>query len=121
LTQVRSLPVSATSRNGCAGVPTRKRTKYWPVPVYAPEESGIAKADAVSAARRRPRDEMNAIRSRSMRARSARDAAGASRSSSNRADLPLAPAEATATNSAAATTSTTTRRRPAIPDPPPRG
>jgi len=33
LTQVRSLPVSATSTNGCAGVPTRKRTKYWPVPV----------------------------------------------------------------------------------------
>jgi hypothetical protein len=59
LTQVRSLPVSATSTKGCAGVPTRSRTKYCPVPVYAPDVSGIANADddsgedaAVSAARR---------------------------------------------------------------------
>lgn len=59
-TQVRSLPVSATSTKGCAGVPTRNRTKYCPVPVYAPDVSGIANADAsgpgavdVSAARRR--------------------------------------------------------------------
>jgi hypothetical protein len=61
LTQVRSLPVSATSTKGCAGVPTRSRTKYCPVPVYAPDVSGIANADdsgdvevevSVSAARR---------------------------------------------------------------------
>src|SRR4051812_3229656 len=62
LTQVRSLPVSATSTKGCAGVPTRSRTKYCPVPEYAPDPSGIANADdsgdvasgpgAVSAARR---------------------------------------------------------------------
>jgi hypothetical protein len=32
LTQVRSLPVSATSVNSCAGVPTRSFTKYCPVP-----------------------------------------------------------------------------------------
>ena len=50
LTQVRSLPVSATRRNGCAGVPTRNRTKYCPVPVYAPDVSGMANADASAAA-----------------------------------------------------------------------
>jgi hypothetical protein len=48
LTQVRSLPVSATSTKGCAGVPTRSRTKYCPVPVYAPDVSGIANADDAS-------------------------------------------------------------------------
>jgi hypothetical protein len=111
LTQVRSLPVSATSVNSCAGVPTRNFTKYCPVPAYAPDDTGKEAADAPTSAadRRLPsrRDaslaEMYACRCRSSIARSAMDAPGAAGTSSSLTDLPLATA------AAAASTRNTTR------------
>ena len=57
--------MSATRTKGWAGVPTRSRTKYCPVPVYAPDVSGIANADdsgevvaSISVARRPWRGEV---------------------------------------------------------------
>lgn len=127
MTQVRSLPVSAMRTNGCAGVPTRNRTKYCPVPVYAPDDSGIANADAatapaddideVSSARRRRRDaaslaEMYSCRRLSSLARSAIDAPGAAGTSCSLADLPgrprLCPPPLAADAAAAATARQTT-------------
>jgi len=106
LTQVRSLPVSATSANSCAGVPTRSLTKYCPVPAYAPDDTGKETADApTSAATRRlpPRHDaiiwvMYAWRCRSSLARSAMDAPGAAGTSSSLAELPLAAAAAASTS-----------------------
>lgn len=43
LTQTRSLPVSATRRRLCGGVPRRRSTKYWPEPKDAPEMMGDLK------------------------------------------------------------------------------
>lgn len=38
--QVRSLPVSATRRRFCGGVPMEIAAKYWPEPMAAPEIRG---------------------------------------------------------------------------------
>lgn len=53
LTQIRSLPVSATRRRRWGGEPRRREAKYWPEPVGAPEVRGeLAERRRRSAARR---------------------------------------------------------------------
>lgn len=42
--QTRSLPVSATRRRRCGGVPRCKSTKYWPAPDDAPDTTGAESA-----------------------------------------------------------------------------
>jgi hypothetical protein len=117
LTQVRSLPVSATSRNCCAGVPTWTRAKNCPVPLYAPDDSGMLTAvvGATASASRLPlprdasTEAMYAYRCRSSLARSATDAPG---TRSNGADVPwcsFPPSLATADAASAINTSSASR------------
>jgi hypothetical protein len=115
LTQVRSLPVSATSRNCCAGVPTWTRAKNCPVPLYAVRPGRQRDVDRRCRRHRLPlprdasTEAMYAYRCRSSLARSNTDAPG---TRSNRADVPwcsFPPSLATADAASAINTSSASR------------